>query len=182
MSPFRIFRILRLFWLYSTLWIGEEIKEFKMGQAFKLSGQTTPPPSDEDREIAAESSRLLAVLVGEGKTAQIRVVDGDQDITVPVSAMRMLVDILAHMAEGQAMTLIPQHAELTTQQAADFINVSRPFFVKLLEEGKLDFHKVGSHRRVYFRDLMSYKEQNMEQRGSALEELSAQAQELKMGY
>jgi len=154
-----------------------------MTQAFKLSDQTTLPPSDEDIKIAAESSsRLVAALIGKGDQAQIRVVDGDQDITVPMSAMHMLVDILAHMAEGEAVALIPQHAELTTQQAADFLNVSRPFFVKLLEGGKLDFHKVGSHRRVYFRDLVAYKEQSMDERRKALDELSAQAQELKMGY
>ncbi len=153
-----------------------------MTQALKLSDQTTPPPSDEDMKIAAESSRQIAALIGKGEKAQIRIVDGDQDITVPVSAMRMLVDILAHMAEGEAVALIPQHAELTTQQAADFLNVSRPFFVKLLEEGKLAFHKVGSHRRVYFRDLVAYKEQSMEEQRKALDALSAQAQDLKMGY
>jgi len=159
-----------------------KIEELDMTQALKLSDQTTPPPSDEDMKIAAESSRQIAALIGKGEKAQIRIVDGDQDITVPVSAMRMLVDILAHMAEGEAVALIPQHAELTTQQAADFLNVSRPFFVKLLEEGKLAFHKVGSHRRVYFRDLVAYKEQSMEEQRKALDALSAQAQDLKMGY
>ena len=153
-----------------------------MAEAFKISGNTTPPPSEEDRQIAAESSRLLAALVGRGKSAQIRIMDGDQDITVPVSAMRMLVDILAHMAEGEAVVLIPQHAELTTQQAADFLNVSRPFFVKLLESNKLPFHKVGSHRRVCFRDLLAYKEQSGEERRKLMAELAAQSQELKLGY
>lgn len=153
-----------------------------MAQAYKILDKTTSPPSNEDRQIAAESSRLLAAIIGSGKEAKLRVVDGEQDIMVPVSAMRMLVDILAHMAEGEAMTLIPQHAELTTQQAADFLNVSRPFFVKLLEEGKLPFHKVGSHRRVYFRDLVEYKEQSMDERRKVLDELAKQAQELKMGY
>jgi excisionase family DNA binding protein len=153
-----------------------------MVQAFKMSDQTITPPSEEEKKIAAESSRLLAAIIGSGKEARIRVVDGEEEITVPVSAMRMLVTILAHMAEGEAMTLIPQDAELTTQQAADFLNVSRPYFVKLLEEGKLDFHKVGSHRRVYFRDLIAFKEEAMNERREALDELSKQAQELKMGY
>ena len=153
-----------------------------MNQAFKITDITPSPPSDEDRQIAAESSRLLAALIGKGEEAQIRIVDGNEDITVPVSAMRMLVDILAHMAEGEAVALIPQHAELTTQQAADFLNVSRPFFVKLLEEGQLDFHKVGSHRRVYFRDLVAYKDQSMDERRKILDELAKQAQGLDMGY
>ncbi|MCI0507572.1 MAG: excisionase family DNA-binding protein [Gammaproteobacteria bacterium] len=86
------------------------------------------------------------------------------------------------MAEGEAMTLILQDAELTTQQSADFLNVSRPFFVKLLEEGNLAFHKVGSHRRVYFRDLVAYKKHSMDERRQALDELSAQAQDINMGY
>ncbi len=153
-----------------------------MAQAFKLTDQTSTPPSEEDRRIAAESSRQLAALIGKGDKAQLRLIEGDEVITVPVSAMRMLVDILAHMAEGEAVTIIPQDAELTTQQAADFLNVSRPFFVKILEEGKLDFHKVGTHRRVYFHDLIAYKEQSMGERQKALEELAKQAQELNMGY
>jgi len=153
-----------------------------MAQAFKLTDKTTSPPSDEDRKIAAESSRQLAALIGKGEEAQLRLIDGDQEITVPVSAMRMLVDILAHMAEGEAMVLIPQDAELTTQQAADFLNVSRPFLVNLLEAGKLEFHKVGSHRRVYFRDLVAYKEQSIGERRKALDELAKQAQDLNMGY
>jgi excisionase family DNA binding protein len=86
-------------------------------------------------------------LIGKGESAQLRLIDGDEVITVPVSAMRMLVDFLAHMAEDEAMVLVPQEAELTTQQAADYLNVSRPFLVKILEEGELAFHKVGSHRR-----------------------------------
>ena len=154
-----------------------------MAQAFKLSDQKTSPTSDEDRKLAAESRRQIAALIGKGESSpQFRLIDGDEVIAVPVSAMRMLVDILAHMAEGEAMVLIPQDAELTTQQAADFLNVSRPFFVKILEEGKLAFLKVGSHRRVYFKDLDIFKDQSMGEKRKALDELAKQAHEFDMGY
>lgn len=103
-------------------------------------------------------------------------------IELPTSALHLLIEMLSQMAQGNAVTLIPIHAELTTQEAADLLNVSRPYLVKLLESGKIPFRKVGRHRRVRFEDLMSYKEQVDRQRMSALDELASQAQELNLGY
>lgn len=139
-------------------------------------------PTEEEAKLARESSRLLAAFVGKGKAARLKIVVGKEEITVPVSALRLLVDILAQMAEGNAVTIMPIHAELTTQQAADFLNVSRPHFVGLLEQNAIPFRKVGTHRRVLFKDLLAYREQSLLSRRKALDELSKQAQELKMGY
>lgn len=144
--------------------------------------QTPALPSEHDARLARDSSRLLAACIGRGRTARLRVIDAEGEIEVPVVALRMLVDILANMAEGNAVNIVPIHAELTTQQAADFLGVSRPHFVGMVERGELPHHKVGTHRRVYFRDLLQYQARRMEQSKTTLDALSAQAQELDMGY
>ena len=139
-------------------------------------------PNEEEAALAAESSRLLAAVIGRRGEAALRLVDGDQDITVPISAIKMLADILSQMAQGNAISLVPIHAELTTQQAADFLNVSRPYLVKLLDAGDIPHHKVGVRRKVLFKDLVDYKTRRDEESASALNELTKQAQELNMGY
>ncbi|WP_437203363.1 helix-turn-helix domain-containing protein [Planctomicrobium sp. SH664] len=148
----------------------------------------TVTPTEADSRLAEASSRQLVKLLS-GKRAKksfdLRIEpDGgpEERIAIPLSAFKLLSDILTEMGKGNAVTLIPVHAELTTQQAADILNVSRPFLVDLLEKGTLPFRKVGTHRRILFRDLMEYKQQVDKDRLKALEELAAQAQELKMGY
>lgn len=137
-------------------------------------------PTSQESTLARDSSRRLSGLTK--RDLRVHIPETNEDVTLPASAVRLLVDLLAQMAEGNAVTLIPIHAELTTQQAADFLGVSRPFLVKLLEEGQLPHRKVGTHRRVLFKDLMNYKRQIDKKRLETLDELAAQAQELDMGY
>jgi excisionase family DNA binding protein len=133
------------------------------------------------------SSRRLAPYIAKHRKVRVQVVSEEgraeeEPLVLPAPVLDLLFAILTEMAEGNAVTLIPIHAELTTQQAADLLNVSRPFVVELLEKGEIPHRKVGTHRRILFSDLMRFKEQSEAQRQKALDELVAQAQEEDMGY
>jgi excisionase family DNA binding protein len=137
-------------------------------------------PSEADAEVAKESSRVLAAFLPKKSALRVRLLDDPRKETValPASAVRLLVRILEETARGNAITLIPVHAELTTQQAADMLNISRPSLIQLLDEGKIEFRRVGTHRRVRFEALMAYKRAREAERRAALEELTRYDQEL----
>ncbi len=143
-----------------------------------LAPQPSQLPSEQESVLARESSRLLAACIGQGDGAELLVIDRDTRIQVPVKALRLLVGILDQMAQGNAVSVVPIHAELTTQEAADYLNVSRPFLVGLLERGELTYRKVGTHRRVRFQDLLAYEQQQRARQEAAMAELAQQAQEL----
>ena len=150
-------------------------------------GFSTSLPTEQETQLATDSSRQLATILGKRpkKVLPIRVLtDGGtgETVEIPLSAFRLLADILTQMARGNAVSLIPIHAELTTQEAADLLNVSRPYLVELLEQRKIPFRKVGSHRRVLFKDLMAYKKDIDRKRLKVLDELAALDQELGLGY
>ncbi len=143
-------------------------------------------PTEAEMVQAKESSHQLARLLPklqEELTLQAKDAQGQtQQLNLPASAVRLLLSLLSEMAMGHAVTLVPYHAELTTQQAADFLNVSRPHLVALLEKGAIPFRKVGTHRKVLFSDTVAYQQEVKRLREAALDELAAQAQELGMGY
>ena len=146
----------------------------------------TVAPSEADAALALESSRLLAMRkFGRRTSIRIQLLDDSQagdTIAVPASALRLFLHLLTEMSQGNSVTLIPTHAELTTQQAADLLNVSRPYVVKLLDEGKIPYRTVGKYRRVRFDDLMAFKKNDDDARIKVLDQLTAEAQELGMGY
>lgn len=142
----------------------------------------------EAREIAAavQGQRdLAAYLTTRTDTQRIEIYDAENKahtVDLPTSALRLLVDILGELALGNSVKVVPVHAELTTQEAADLLNVSRPHLVKLLEERALPHFKTGRHRRVLFSDLMAFKNKRDEASRKAMDDLSRLSEELEMGY
>jgi excisionase family DNA binding protein len=131
-----------------------------------------PPNSDNERQ---ELSNLVDNLSGLGKIA---IVADGQEIEMPSIISIALMEVIKTLNKGNSITLIPMDKELTTQQAADILNVSRPYFIKLLENGIIPFKKTGTHRKILMQDLMKYREQRAETRKSKIEELSVLSQEL----
>jgi excisionase family DNA binding protein len=131
-------------------------------------------PEEERDTIATieeylESERgLSAKLVGPSK-------DG---VPIPSALRRVLMAAARQLAEGNGVSVLPVTAEVTTQQAADLLNVSRPFVVGLLDKGEIPFHKVGAHRRIQLRDLLTYKRKRDASRRAIIDRLAAEAQEL----
>jgi len=134
--------------------------------------------------MARSSGQSLARLIRKNRPLTLKVTgaDKEQPIELPPGAALLLMDILEAMAAGRGITLIPENAELTTVQAADVLNVSRPFLIKLLEEKALPCRKVGAHRRIRMEDVMAYKARIDADREAVLDQLVAEAQEQDMGY
>src|SRR5436309_4679402 len=137
----------------------------------------TVAPTEADAELARESSRRLAThKLGRRSSVRIQLLEDGKDaetVAVPASALRLFLHLLTEMSQGNAVTLIPTHAELTSQQAAELLNVSRPYMAKLLDEGKIPGRTVGKYRRVRFDDLMAFKQKDDDARAKVLDQLTA---------
>ena len=143
-----------------------------------------PDFTDQDRATFVETSRSLSRL-RDGGCVRVEV-DAEgrerQTFVLPVAAVRLLTEALMHLGAGRSITIMPSELELTTQQAADMLNVSRPYLVRLLDEGKMQFHMAGTHRRIRLSELSAYRRDRDDRSRQALEELAAEAQEMGFGY
>jgi len=145
--------------------------------------QTQPlAPTDPEAQIARQSRQALASLM-QSKNGEIRFRtgadnDASPEVVLSSSAVLLLLGALEEIGKGNGVTLVPTDAELTTQQAAEMARVSRPFFVKMLEEGKIPFRMVGAHRRVLYRDVARYIEEEEARRIAVMEELVAETERL----
>lgn len=155
-----------------TLSINEKVKQLAL--------------TNEDTNIAKVSSQILSSYLQKNLSYGVfKLISDDTEtetVTIPVAALNLLTEILTQMAAGNAVSVVSMKKELTTQETADILQVSRPYLVELLESGEIPYRKVGSRRRVLATDVISYKNRIDAARMETLAELSAQAQELNMGY
>ncbi|GAA2721151.1 helix-turn-helix domain-containing protein [Actinocorallia aurantiaca] len=147
----------------------------------------TPKSLEPGKVDAQESARALRrikdYLATHPGTEDVRVTGelvGDEALVLPRDVVTMLAYMLAQLAEGRGVTAMPSHAELTTRQAADILNVSRPYLIGLLEAGKIPYRLVGRHRRVLFEDLMAYKQRSDVESGRAADDLIALSEDLDL--
>lgn len=144
--------------------------------------------STEEAELAKIAQRCIMASLDHSRAHRIALIDRDGAaesspvLELPPKVLRFFAEMLGAMAEQKLVTLVPQKHELTTQEAAAFLNVSRPFVIKEIEAGKIPHRKVGRHRRVAFTDLVKYQHASRAASDQALQDLADQAQQLGLGY
>lgn len=129
-------------------------------------------PSEQDSNVADAGLELLR------SGARLQLVGQDKSLDLPPSVVTLLKRIFTEMAQGKAVDIVALETELTTQQAADVLNVSRPFVIKLLDEGELSHRLVGRHRRVLLKDVLAHKEKMQRKSRKAMDELAQLSQEM----
>jgi excisionase family DNA binding protein len=141
----------------------------------------SPDPSEQDEMV--ELREQLARIASEGQQPTARLVSPDGiEVEIPASAFAALQAVVRDMARGLTITLIPHDKELTTKEAAEILNVSRPFLVKLLDRGEIPYHRVGTHRRLNVEDVLAYREVRAARRREKLRELTELSEQVEGGY
>ncbi len=145
-------------------------------------------PKNHDIKLAENASiQLSSFLAHDGKKDIqfcLRRSNGKEvvEFLLTPAIVELIFRTIIHIAKGDAVTIVPFHPELTTQEAANFLNISRPYLIQLLEKGLIPFRLVGRHRRILFEDILKYKEKSKEKSRKAREELTNDAQDLDLGY
>jgi excisionase family DNA binding protein len=133
---------------------------------------------EDEQSCLARIARLYDASEGRSPGSAKVVGSNGDEIELPESAQRLLEQVVRVLARGDAVSIVPVQRELTTQQAADLLNISRQYLIRLLDRGEIPFHRVGSHRRLGFDDVMKYKRRRDLERRRGLDELTRLSQEL----
>lgn len=144
-----------------------------------------PPLTEAEQEMLRSAQRVIMGCLDHSRAARITVESDDGSaptVSVPPSVLRVIGEVLGLMAQRQPVVLVPEKQEFSTVEAANFLNVSRPFVIKEIEAGRLPHRKVGSHRRILYEDLMTYAREMRAQQHQALERMAANARELGLEY
>jgi len=148
--------------------------------------EVSPPPLNaKDKEMVRVAQRCIMASLDHSRAAAITLTTDAGEhptVEVPPAALKLIGQLLGAMSEGRPIVLMPTEQELTTVEAANFLNVSRPFIIKEMEAGRLPHRKVGSHRRIALEDLLAYTQKMRAQQASALERLADNARELGLDY
>jgi excisionase family DNA binding protein len=141
----------------------------------------SPLPSSTDRELARVAQRCIVEALDRSKAVKISLESETGDlppIELPPASLRLIGQLLGLLSEGRPVTLMPEKQELTTVEAANFLNVSRPFVIKEIGAGRIPHRMVGSHRRILLTDLIEYAKQIQGSREAALDELAELSRDL----
>lgn len=148
--------------------------------------QVLPPKmSPQEVEMARAAQRCIMEALDHSRAAAITLATTDGEhptVELPPAALKLIGQLLGAMSEGRPITLMPSKQEFSTVEAANFLNVSRPFVIKEIEEGRLPHRKVGTHRRVAFEDLVAYAREMRKRQEGALERMAENARELGLDY
>jgi excisionase family DNA binding protein len=143
-------------------------------------------PTPEAISLASEAAKAVKEIAKHPRpTVTFTYIDSsskDAKITVPGESLRLLADLFDTIGRGESVVVMTQTAEISTQEAAELLNVSRPYVVKLLDEGKIPFRKVGIYRRVKLKDVIAYRQAEQQRQEKILDELTKEAQDLNLGY
>lgn len=138
-----------------------------------------------DKDLARAAQRCIMAALDHSRAASLVLTTEDGEhpqVEVPPAALRLIGQLLGVMSQGKSVVLMPAERELTTVEAAHFLNVSRPFVIKEMEAGRLPYRKVGTHRRVTLNRLMDYEQAMRQQQEQALERMADNARALGLDY